>query len=60
MLDEDELEDGMVYNAQHKIPVGENHLMTDVPRHTIQVRDKLCSKDEFIENGTCNNTCKVV
>ena len=49
MLDEDELEDGMVY--QHKIPAGENHILTNVPRHAIQVRDKLYSKDEFIENS---------
>ena len=51
MLDEDELEDGMVYNAQHKIPVGENHILTNVPRHAIQVRDKLYSKDELVENS---------
>ena len=52
MLGEDGHEDGTVYNAhQHKIPVGENHILTNVPRHAIQVRDKLYSKDEFIENS---------
>lgn len=33
------------------IPSGETHILTNVPRWAIQVRDKLYSKDEFLANA---------
>ena len=52
MLDEDELDGtGTAYNMEYAIPSGENHILADVPRWAIEIRDKLYSKDEFIQNS---------
>ena len=51
MLDEDQLEDGMISTMEHNIPAGENHILTNVPRWAIGVKDKLYKKDEFLEKS---------
>lgn len=47
-LDESELDAEPGYKAQQLIPAGEEHIVVDVPRWAIHVRDKLYSKDEFL------------
>jgi len=49
ILDASELEATPGYKVEHDlIPAGEEHVITDVPRSAILVRDKLYSKDEFL------------
>mmetsp|Transcript_22068 Transcript_22068/g.53421 ORF Transcript_22068/g.53421 Transcript_22068/m.53421 type:complete len:473 (-) Transcript_22068:444-1862(-) len=50
MLTEGEIEDGTI-QFEDSIPSGENHILTNVPRWAIEVRDKLYSKDEFLQNS---------
>jgi len=54
MLNEDELEElgdgGMIY-MEYNIPSSENHILTNVPRWAIEIRDKLYAKDEFMSNA---------
>ena len=50
MLDEEQLEVGTLTPGVG-IPSGEKHILTNVPRWAVEVRDKLYSKDEFMENS---------
>lgn len=54
MLDKDELEglrDVALEGTSYPIPSGSKHIMNNVPRWAISVRDKLYSKDEFLANA---------
>eukprot|EP00571_Detonula_confervacea_P007826 CAMPEP_0172326942 /NCGR_PEP_ID=MMETSP1058-20130122/58069_1 /TAXON_ID=83371 /ORGANISM="Detonula confervacea, Strain CCMP 353" /LENGTH=602 /DNA_ID=CAMNT_0013043851 /DNA_START=67 /DNA_END=1875 /DNA_ORIENTATION=- len=50
ILNENELEYGIIPPLVG-IPSGENHILTNVPRWAIEVRDKLYTKDEFLSKS---------
>lgn len=49
MLEEDEIGEHVI-RPVWPIPSGEVHVLTNVPRRAIEVRDKQYEKDEFLEN----------
>ena len=49
LLTEDEVQENMLIELL--IPQGEKHLIHDIPRVAISVRDKLYSKNEFLDGS---------